>query len=90
MHSTPARQPWVTAMICLSVVLAMLALTLSYAGRAVLRPQPFADRAVAAMRQPALSQEVADRLTDAVVRSGSGDLVTLRPLVRAATGSIVS
>jgi hypothetical protein len=90
MRSAPARQPWVTAMICLSVVLAMLALALSYAGRAVLRPQPFADRAVAAMRQPAVSQEVADRLTDAVVRSGSGDLVTLRPLVRAATGSIVS
>jgi hypothetical protein len=90
MDSTPTRQPWVTAMICLSVVLAMLALALSYAGRAVLRPQPFADRAVAALRQPAVSDEVADRLADAVVGSGSGDLATVRPLVRAATGSIVS
>jgi hypothetical protein len=77
-------------MICLSVVLAMLALALSYGGRAVLRPRPFANRVVAAMRQPAVSTEVADRLSDAVVGLGSGDLVTLRPLVRAATGSIVS
>jgi hypothetical protein len=80
----------VTAMVVASVVLAIVALALSYAGRAVLRPQPFADRAVAALRQPAVSDEVADRLADAVVRSGSGDLATVRPLVRAATGSIVS
>ena len=79
-----------TAMAVASVVLAVVALVLSYAGRAVLRPQPFADRAVAALRQPAVSDEVADRLADAIVRSGSGDLATLRPLVRAATGSIVS
>jgi hypothetical protein len=77
-------------MVVVSVVLAIVALALSYAGRALLRPQPFADRAVAALRQPAVSQEVADRLADAVVGSGSGDLATLRPLIRAATGSIVS
>ncbi len=77
-------------MVVVSVVLAIVALALSYAGRALLRPQPFADRAVAALRQPAVSDEVADRLADAVVRSGSGDLATLRPLVRAATGSVVS
>ena len=77
-------------MVVVSVVLAIVALALSYAGRALLRPQPFADRAVAALRQPAVSDEVADRLADAVVQSGSGDLATLRPLIRAATGSIVS
>jgi hypothetical protein len=90
MDSRRIGEPWVTAMVVASVVLAIVALALSYAGRAVLRPQPFADRAVAALRQPAVSDEVADRLADAVVRSGSGDLATLRPLVRAATGSIVS
>jgi hypothetical protein len=90
MESGRTGQPWVTAMIWLSIVLAMLALTLTYAGRALLRPQPFADRVVAAMRQPAVSTEVADRLTDAVVRSGSGDLATLRPLVRAGAGAIVT
>jgi hypothetical protein len=90
MDSRRAGEPWVTAMVVGSVVLAIVALSLSYAGRALLRPQPFADRAVAALRQPAVSDEVADRLADAVVRSGSGDLATVRPLVRAATGSIVS
>jgi hypothetical protein len=90
MDSGRSRERWVRAMVVVSVLLAILALALSYAGRAVLRPQPFADRAVAALRQPAVSQEVADRLADAVVGAGSGDLVTLRPLVRAATGSIVS
>jgi hypothetical protein len=90
MDSGRPREPWVTAMIVVSVVLAIVALALSYAGRALLRPQPFADRAVAALRQPAVSDEVADRLADAVVRSGSGDLATVRPLIRAATGSIVS
>jgi len=90
MDSGRIRQPWVTTMICLSVVLAMLALALSYGGRAVLRPRPFADRVVAAMRQPAVSTEVADRLADAIVRSGSGDLAPLRPLIRAGTGTIVT
>ena len=90
MDSGRARERWVTGMAVASVLLAVVALALSYAGRAVLQPQPFADRAVAALRQPAVSDEVADRLADAVVRSGSGDLATVRPLVRAATGSIVS
>ncbi len=90
MDSGRSRERWVRAMVVVSVLLAIVALALSYAGRAVLRPQPFADRAVAALRQPAVSQEVADRLADAVVGAGSGDLVTLRPLVRAATGSVVS
>ena len=90
MDSGRSREPWVTAMVVVSVVLAIVALALSYAGRALLRSQPFADRAVAALRQPAVSDEVADRLADAVVGSGSGDLATVRPLVRAATGSIVS
>ena len=90
MESRRAGEPWVTAMVVVSVVLAIVALALSYAGRALLRPQPFADRAVAALRQPAVSDEVADRLADAIVGSGSGDLATVRPLVRAATGSIVS
>ncbi len=90
MDSGRPRERWVTAMIVVSVVLAIVALALSYAGRALLRSQPFADRAVTALRQPAVSDEVADRLADAVVGSGSGDLETVRPLVRAATGSIVS
>src|ERR1700683_3132175 len=90
MDSGRTREPWVTAMAVVLVVLVIFALVLFYSGRALLRPQPFADRAVAALRQPAVSDEVADRLADAVVGAGSGDLATVRPLIRAATGSIVS
>jgi len=73
----------------LAVLLAVLALVLSYAGRAVLQSQPFADRAVATLKSPAVQADVADHLTDVVVRQGGGDLVTVRPLVRAVTGAIV-
>ncbi|MGO9958441.1 MAG: hypothetical protein ACLP50_21165 [Solirubrobacteraceae bacterium] len=76
-------------MIVLVVVLAVLALVLSYGGRAFLRAGPFADRAVAALRDPAVQTYVADRVTDAVVQSGTGDLVVVRPVVRTVAGAIV-
>jgi hypothetical protein len=72
-----------------AVVLALLALVMSYLGRAVLRPEPFADRAVATLRDQAVQDDVADHLTDAFVQSGSGDLVAVRPAIRALTGSII-
>jgi hypothetical protein len=72
-----------------ATVLAVLALVLSYAGRAVLRSEPFADRATAALRDSAVQAEVADRLTDAVV-SAHGDLAAVRPLIRTVTGGVVS
>jgi hypothetical protein len=72
-----------------AVVLAVLALVLSYAGRTVLRAQPFADRTVAALSDPAVRADVADHLTDAVVRTGSGDLAAIRPLIRTVVGAIV-
>jgi len=71
------------------VVLALLALVMSYLGRAVLRPEPFAARAVATLRDQAVQDDVADHLTDAFVQSGSGDLVAVRPAIRALTGSII-
>src|SRR6202042_484337 len=72
-----------------AVVLAALALALSYAGRAVLRAQPFADRAVATLRDPAVQADVADRLSNVVVQVGGADLAGVRPLIRAAAGTIV-
>lgn len=71
------------------MLFAILALVLSYAGRAALAAQPFADRAVATLKSPAVQADVADHLTDAAVRQGGGDLVSVRPLVRAVTGAIV-
>jgi hypothetical protein len=73
----------------LAVVLAVLALALSYLGRAVLEPGPFADRAVATLRDPAVRADVADRLTNVIVRSGGGDLVSLRPLIRVVAGAVI-
>jgi hypothetical protein len=73
----------------LAVLLALLALVLSYAGRAVLEGQPFADRAVATLKAPAVQDDLADHLTSVVVRQVGGDLITLRPLVRGVTGAVV-
>ena len=73
----------------LAVLLAVLGLVLSYFGRAVLQAEPFADRAVATLKSPALQDDVADHLTDAVVRHVGGDLISVRPLVRAVTGAAV-
>jgi hypothetical protein len=73
-----------------AVVLALLALVLSYLGRAVLRPEPFADRAVATLRDEAVQADVADHLTDAFVNGSGGDLVAVRPVIRSLTGSVIS
>jgi len=73
----------------LAVVLALLALVLSYVGRSVLQAEPFADRVVATLKAPAVQDDVADHLTAVIVRQGGGDLVTVRPVVRAIAGAIV-
>jgi hypothetical protein len=73
-----------------AVVLALLALVLSYLGRAILRPEPFADRAVATLRDQAVQDDVADHLTDAFVKGSGGDLVAVRPVIRSLTGSVIS
>jgi hypothetical protein len=86
---SPARRLGVRALVGAAVVLAVLALTLLYLGRAVLRPAPFADRAVAALQQPAVQNDVADHLTDAVTGVGGGNLVAVKPLVRSVAGGII-
>ncbi len=83
-HATGTR-----ILVALVTVLAVLALVLSYAGRAVLRSGPFADRATAALRDSAVQAAVADHLTGAVV-GAHADLAAIRPLVRGVAGAIVS
>src|SRR4249920_617177 len=77
------------ALAAVAVLLAVIALVLTYLGRAVLRPEPFADRAVAALRHPAVQADVADHLTTVVLQVGGEDLVAVRPLIRSAAGVIV-
>jgi hypothetical protein len=84
-----ARSRAARVLIGVAVAIAVVALVLGYASRALLRPQPFADRAVAALQDPAVQRDVTDHLTDAIVSSGNGDLVTVRPLVRSVVESIV-
>jgi hypothetical protein len=86
---SPARRRTARGLTGVAVVLAVVALALSYLGRAVLRPGPFADRAVAALRDPAVQDDVADHVTDALTGLGGGDLVAVRPLVRSVAGGIV-
>ena len=82
-HRTLSRVLAVTA-----VVLAVLAVLLSYAGRSVLRSRPFADRATAALRDSAVQADLADHLAGAAVR-GHGDLAPVRPLIRTVAGAVV-
>jgi hypothetical protein len=88
-EGSSGRRLGVHALVGVAVLLAVLAVALSYAGRAVLRPGPFADRAVAALHDPAVQADVADHVTDAVTGIGGGDLVAVRPLVRSVAGGIV-
>jgi hypothetical protein len=87
---TPGGRRVARALVGLAVLLAVLALVLSYLGRAVLQPGPFADRAVATLRDPAVRDDVADRLTEAVTRGGNGDLVAVRPVMRSLAGAVLS
>jgi hypothetical protein len=74
----------------IAVLLAVIALVVTFLGRAVLRPEPFADRAVAALRHPAVQADVADHLTTVVLQVGGEDLVAVRPLIRSVAGVIVA
>ncbi len=88
-EGSPRRRRTARGLVWAAVVLVVVAVALSYLGRAVLRPGPFADRAVAALRDPAVQTDVADHVTDAVTGIGGGDLVAVRPLVRSVAGGIV-
>src|ERR1700744_6481216 len=88
-EGSSGRRLGVRALVWVTVVLAVLAVALSYLGRAVLRPGPFADRAVAALRDPAVQADVPDHVTNAVTSTGGGDLVAVRPLVRSVAGGLV-
>ena len=71
------------------MVLTVLAVVLSYAGRSILNGEAFANRAVATLKDESVRDEVADHLADAIVTSGNGDLAGVRPLVRAIAGGVV-
>ena len=80
------RGGWAAALVAL---LLTLALGLTYAHRALVHAGPFTDRAMAALHEEAVRADVADHLTDAVIRAGNGNLDAVRPLIRPIAGAVV-
>jgi hypothetical protein len=60
-----------------------------YAQRALLNSDQFADRATAALRDPAVRSVVGERVTDGLVLRRQPDLQTARPLIVSAVSGIV-
>jgi hypothetical protein len=81
-----------TASSALTVVAAILLVGASLAGyaqRALLDSDQFADRATAALRDPAVRDVVGERVTDGLVLRNQPDLQTARPLIVSAVSGIV-
>ena len=60
-----------------------------YAGSAIVDRDEFADRAVAALAQDEVTDEIATRFTDATLKRSPG-LVTLRPALQSAAADVVA
>ena len=67
----------------------LAALVLGYASRAFFDADRFADRATAALRDEAVSDEVATRVADELVKADP-DLVAVQPVLQSVTGGIVT
>src|SRR5262245_9750982 len=81
-----------TAATVLTVVAAILLVGASLAGyaqHALLDSDQFADRATAALRDPAVRNVVGERVTDGLVLRNEPDLQTARPLIVSTVSSIV-
>lgn len=76
------------ALAVLAAVALMTAVVAAYADREVFDADAFAAHAEEALRQPAVSAEVARRLTDAAIRA-EPDLVAIRPLVVSVAEGVV-
>ena len=82
-----------TAATVLTVVASILLVGASLAGyaqRALLDSDQFADRATAALRDPAVRTVVGERVTDGLVLRNEPDLLTARPLIVSAVSGVVA
>jgi hypothetical protein len=73
----------------LASLCAIVALLAGYARTTVLDSDQFADRAVSALREDAVRDLVAAKITDEAVLRANRDLVSVRPLVQSAASAIV-
>ena len=78
-----------TALVVIASVLLVLATLAGYARLALFDSGQFADRAAAALEQPAVRDAIGERVTDEVVLRNDADLIAARPLIASAVSGVV-
>ena len=78
-----------TVLVVIASVLLVGATVAGYARLAVFNSDQFADRAAAALAQPAVRTAIGDRVTDEVILRNDADLIAARPLIASAVSGIV-
>jgi hypothetical protein len=83
------RRGGATALVVLASVLLVAASVVGYTRLAVFGSSQFADRASAALAQPAVRTAIGERVTDEIVLRNNADLIAARPLIASAVAGIV-
>ena len=78
-----------TVLVVIASVLLVGATVTAYARLALFDSQQFANRASAALAEPAVRTAIGDRVTDQVVLRNDADLIAARPLIASAVSGIV-
>jgi hypothetical protein len=78
-----------TALVVLASILLVAATVAGYARLALFNSNQFADRASAALEQPAVRDAIGERVTDQVVLRNDADLIAARPLIASAVSGVV-
>ncbi len=84
-----SRRTAATALTVVASILLVGAALAGYAQRALLDSGQFADRATAALRDPAVRDLVGERVTDGLVLKNEPDLQSARPLIVSSVSGIV-
>ena len=78
-----------SALVVLASVLLLCATLAAYGRLALFNSGQFANRASAALEQPAVRAEIGDHVTDEIVLRNDADLIAARPLIASAVSGIV-
>ena len=78
-----------TALVVLASVLLVGATVTGYARLAFFNSGQFADRASAALAQPAVRDAIGERVTDEIVLRNDADLIAARPLIASTVSGVV-
>jgi hypothetical protein len=83
------RRTVATALVVLASLLLFGAVLAGYARRTVLDSERFANRATAALQDPAARTVIGERVTDQLVLHNEADLLAVRPIIASAVSDIV-